>query len=295
MPSSSAIRISTEPGVPAATDDGSAPSATVKVSSSSSGSWFVAMVPVPLVAPAAITMLASVPWSAGSAVPSVIVRRDRHRARQRLGQPRGHGHARSFGHRVRGGGQGDGRQRSRRLPRDGDGVVPRRRVLGRHPHRDRVGSHVERDRAARRAARHRVALHRDRRRAVVHRRRELHVRPRVRNSRGVARRARREGPDVQRRVRAPGTRGAARRQAAQRRVGGRRRRPRDGHRVVLGRRVLGRHPYRRSRWPPRPARIASLAEPLSTALPSTVTVALPVSATVGVSFRCVRAFATDAV
>ena len=41
--------------------------------------------------------------------------------------------------------------------------------------------------------------------------------------------------------------------------------------------------------------MASLAVPLFTALPSTVTVALPVSATVGVSFTCVRAFATDAV
>ena len=41
--------------------------------------------------------------------------------------------------------------------------------------------------------------------------------------------------------------------------------------------------------------MASLAVPLFTALPATVTVALPVSATVGVSFRCVRAFATDAV
>ena len=41
--------------------------------------------------------------------------------------------------------------------------------------------------------------------------------------------------------------------------------------------------------------IGSLAMPLVTALPATVTVALPVSATVGVSFRCVRAFATVAV
>ena len=67
------ILIRTDDGLPAATSDGSVPSATVNVSSWSSGSCAVAMVPVLLVAPAAIVMLASVPWSAGSAVPSVIV------------------------------------------------------------------------------------------------------------------------------------------------------------------------------------------------------------------------------
>ena len=57
--------------MPAVTGDGSVPSATVNVSSSSSGSWFVAIVPVPLVAPDAIVMFASVPRSPVSAEPSV--------------------------------------------------------------------------------------------------------------------------------------------------------------------------------------------------------------------------------
>ena len=45
----------------------------MNVSSRVSASWFVVIVPLPLVAPEAIAMLVSVPWSSGSAVPSVIV------------------------------------------------------------------------------------------------------------------------------------------------------------------------------------------------------------------------------
>ena len=71
--SSSRIVIRTEFGVPAVTDDGSVPSATVNVSFSVSGSWFVVIVPVPLVELAAIVMLASGPWSSGSAVSFVSV------------------------------------------------------------------------------------------------------------------------------------------------------------------------------------------------------------------------------
>ena len=63
----------TDDGLPATTLDGSVPSATVNVSSTSSASWFVLIVPVPLVAPEVIAMLVSVPWSSGSAELSVIV------------------------------------------------------------------------------------------------------------------------------------------------------------------------------------------------------------------------------
>ena len=66
--SSSEILIRTELGVPAVTDVGSVPRDTVKVSSSSSVSWFVEIVPVPLVWPEAIVMEVSVPTSPGSAV-----------------------------------------------------------------------------------------------------------------------------------------------------------------------------------------------------------------------------------
>ena len=45
----------------------------MNVSSTLSASWFVVIVPLPLVAPEAIPMLASVPWSSGSAESSVIV------------------------------------------------------------------------------------------------------------------------------------------------------------------------------------------------------------------------------
>ena len=67
--------ISTEFGVPAVTDEGSLPvsSATVKVSSSVSGSCAVVTVPVPLLAPPAMVMDDSVPWSPDSAVPGVTV------------------------------------------------------------------------------------------------------------------------------------------------------------------------------------------------------------------------------
>ncbi|MCY4510893.1 MAG: hypothetical protein OXG35_28625 [Acidobacteria bacterium] len=52
---------STEFGWPAATDPGRSPRAIVKVSSSSSASSAVVIVPAPLVCPASMTMLASVP------------------------------------------------------------------------------------------------------------------------------------------------------------------------------------------------------------------------------------------
>ena len=74
-PSSSWIVICTELAVPAVTDDGrlTVSSATVNVSLSSSASWFVEIVPVPLVSPELIVMLVSVPWSLDSAVSSVTV------------------------------------------------------------------------------------------------------------------------------------------------------------------------------------------------------------------------------
>ena len=71
--SSSRIVISTDDGVPAVTVFGRVPSATVKVSSCSSASCAVVIVPVPLVAPELIAMLVSVPWSPDSAEPSVNV------------------------------------------------------------------------------------------------------------------------------------------------------------------------------------------------------------------------------
>ncbi len=139
----------------------------------------------------------------------------------------------------------------RRRPRDGDRVVLGGRVLGRHPHHERVRPHVERDCCTRRAARHRCEIarrplaHAHRRLAGIrHRRRQLHVRLVVRHGRGVARRRSRECPDAEIRERTARTRAAARRQRAQVRVRGLRRYPRDGDRVVLGRRcVLGRHPH----------------------------------------------------
>ena len=71
--SSSQILTCTELGLPAVTEDGSVPSDTVKVSSSSSASWFVETGPVPVVWPAAIEMEASVPTSPDSAVFGVVV------------------------------------------------------------------------------------------------------------------------------------------------------------------------------------------------------------------------------
>ncbi len=65
----------------------------------------------------------------------------------------------------------------------------------------------------------------------------------VRHRCRIARRRSREGPDAEIRERAARTRAAAHCQRAQVRVRGLRRRPRDGDRVVLGRRVLGRHPH----------------------------------------------------
>ena len=61
----------TDDGTPTVTSAGSAPNATVKVSSSSSASLTVAIVPVPLVCPPAIATLASEPKSPSSAVPAV--------------------------------------------------------------------------------------------------------------------------------------------------------------------------------------------------------------------------------
>ena len=52
----SVIVTSTEPGLPAVTDDGRVPSATVNVSSSRSSSAAVVIVPVPVVEPALIVM-----------------------------------------------------------------------------------------------------------------------------------------------------------------------------------------------------------------------------------------------
>ena len=66
--SSSVMVTVTEFVVPAVTDAGRVPSATVNVSSFSSVSWFVEIVPVPLVCPAATVIADSVPTSPDSAV-----------------------------------------------------------------------------------------------------------------------------------------------------------------------------------------------------------------------------------
>ena len=60
-PSSSLMVTRTELGLPAVTDDGRLPSATVNVSSSVSASWFVVTVPVPFVEPELMVMLDSEP------------------------------------------------------------------------------------------------------------------------------------------------------------------------------------------------------------------------------------------
>ena len=74
LPSSSTMVTGTERGLPARSPEGSGvPRATVKTSLAASSSWAVVMVPVPVVAPAVMLMLVSVPWSSGSAVPSVMV------------------------------------------------------------------------------------------------------------------------------------------------------------------------------------------------------------------------------
>ena len=65
--------ISTEDGLPTLTLDGRLPSETVKVSSSSSASRVVWMVPVPVVCPPVIVMFVSVPMSPASADPTVSV------------------------------------------------------------------------------------------------------------------------------------------------------------------------------------------------------------------------------
>ena len=70
-PSSSRILTVTEDGLPARTDEGRLPSATVNVSSSVSASSLVVIVPVPVAEPPAIVMLASAPKSPDSAVPAV--------------------------------------------------------------------------------------------------------------------------------------------------------------------------------------------------------------------------------
>ena len=67
--SSSRIVTSTDDGSPAVTSGGSAPSDTVKVSSSSSASSVVEIVPVPVVSPPSIVMLASAPKSSVSVSP----------------------------------------------------------------------------------------------------------------------------------------------------------------------------------------------------------------------------------
>ena len=67
-PSSSRIVTCTEDGLPATYPDGSVPSDTVKVSSFSPASSFVAIVPVPEVWPSAMVMEVSVPMSPDSAV-----------------------------------------------------------------------------------------------------------------------------------------------------------------------------------------------------------------------------------
>ena len=69
--SSSSMTISTEAGSPGPSPEGRLPSDTVKVSSSLSASWLVETVPVALVAPEAIVMEDSEPWSPASAVPRV--------------------------------------------------------------------------------------------------------------------------------------------------------------------------------------------------------------------------------
>ena len=66
---SSRIVTSTDDGSPAVTSGGSAPSDTVNVSSSTSASATVEIVPAPVVCPPVIVMLASDPKSPGSAVP----------------------------------------------------------------------------------------------------------------------------------------------------------------------------------------------------------------------------------
>ena len=71
--SSSSIVTCTEDALPAATPRGSAPSATVNVSSSVSSSWAVEIVPETLEKPAGIVMPASVPWSPASDVSRVSV------------------------------------------------------------------------------------------------------------------------------------------------------------------------------------------------------------------------------
>ena len=72
-PSSSRMVTCTEVVVPARTVAGRVPKLTVNVSSSSSVSWFVAIVPVPVVEPALTVMLVSVPISPDSAVFGVAV------------------------------------------------------------------------------------------------------------------------------------------------------------------------------------------------------------------------------
>ena len=66
----SRIVTSTDDGSPAVTSGGSAPSDTVNVSSSTSASSTVEIVPAPTVCPPVIVMLASAPKSPGSAVPA---------------------------------------------------------------------------------------------------------------------------------------------------------------------------------------------------------------------------------
>ena len=78
------------------TSDGSVSSATMNVSLSSSACC--AVLTVPVVCPPLTVMLASEPSSSGSAVPAVN-ERDRHAARQRLGQL--HRHRAAFVDRVR--------------------------------------------------------------------------------------------------------------------------------------------------------------------------------------------------
>ena len=65
--------IATEDGLPTLTLDGRLPSETVNVSSSSSASRVVWMVPVPVVCPPLIVMFVSVPMSPGSADPTASV------------------------------------------------------------------------------------------------------------------------------------------------------------------------------------------------------------------------------
>ena len=69
--SPSRIVTSTDDGLPAVTSVGSVPSDTVNVSSSVSASSTVGIVPVPVVRPPLIVMLASAPKSPDSALPAV--------------------------------------------------------------------------------------------------------------------------------------------------------------------------------------------------------------------------------